>query len=175
MYRLLAVLVGWTLVSTGFCYGADDDFVDCLQVIPDRERLTCYDRFAREALSRGTAEADDRSAPVVAEPRVVKAEPALAAALIPEPKLESPASRKAQHKVRPSLSPTGSATIVKIDKLPNRRYQLTLSDGAIWREIEGSSFRRYKVGAEVTIKRGAFGSHTLLTQGVRAKVTPIDP
>ena len=175
MYRLLAVLVGWTLVSTGFCYGADDNFVDCLQVITDRERLTCYDRFAREALSRGTAEADDRSAPVVAEPRVVKAEPALAAALIPEPKLESPASRKAQHKVRPSLSPTGSATIVKIDKLPNRRYQLTLSDGAIWREIEGSSFRRYKVGAEVTIKRGAFGSHTLLTQGVRAKVTPVDP
>ena len=71
--------------------------------------------------------------------------------------------------------PTGSATIFKIDKLPNRRYQLTLSDGAIWREIEGSSFRRYKVGAEVTIKRGAFGSHTLLTPGVRAKVTPVDP
>ena len=94
MYRLLAVLVGWTLVSTGFCYGADDDFVDCLQVIPERERLTCYDGFARAALSRGTAEADDRSAPVVAEPRVVAAAPALAAALIPEPTLESPAPRR---------------------------------------------------------------------------------
>ena len=175
MYRLLAVLVGWTLASTGFCYGADDDFFNCLQVIPERERLTCYDGFARAALSRGTAEADDRSAPVVAEPRVVEAEPASAAALIPEPELEPPASRKAPHKVKPFQSPTGTATIVKIDKLPNRRYQLTLSDGAIWRELEGSSFRRYKVGAQVTIKRGAFGSHTLLAHGARAKVTPIDP
>ena len=52
MYRLLAVLVGWTLASTGFCYGADDDFVNCLQVIPERERLTCYDGFARAALGR---------------------------------------------------------------------------------------------------------------------------
>ena len=162
MYRLLAVLVGSALTSTGFCYEAEGNFVDCLEVLSERERLSCYDGFAR-------------AAPVAAEPTGVEAEPASAAAVIPESQPEPTASRRPLRKVSPPPAPVGSATIVKIDELPNNRYQLTLSDGAIWREIEGSSFRRYKVGTEVTIKRGAFGSRTLVADGARAKVARIDP
>jgi hypothetical protein len=162
MYRLLAVLVGCTLASTGFCYDAEGNFVDCLEVLSERERLSCYDGFARSAL-------------VAAEPTGVEAEPTSAAALIPESQPEPTVSRRPLRKVSPPPAPVGSATIVKIDELPNNRYQLTLSDGAIWREIEGSSFRRYKVGTKVTIKRGAFGSRTLVAHGARAKVTRIDP
>ena len=157
MYRLLTALVGCTLASTGFCYEANDDFVDCLEVLSERERLSCYDGFAR-------------AAPVATEPRVVEAEPASAAAVIPESQPEPTTSRRPLRKVSPPPAPARSAMIVRIDELPNNRYQLTLSDGEIWQEIEGSSFRRYKVGAEVMIKRGAFGSHTLVADGARAKV-----
>ena len=162
MYRLLAVLIGCALASTGFCHEADDDFVDCLEVLSERERLSCYDGFAR-------------AKSVAAEPRGVEAEPASVVAVIPESQPEPAASNRALRKISSPPVLAGSATIVKIDELPNYRYQLTLSDGAIWRELEGSSFRRYKIGAEVTIKRGAFGSNTLVADGARAKVTLIDP
>ncbi|NKB97141.1 MAG: hypothetical protein GKR90_01385 [Pseudomonadales bacterium] len=67
-------------------------------------------------------------------------------------------------------------TISLVEKLPYSRHQLTMNDGQVWREIEGSKARRYSNGDEVTITEGMLGTFNLVSErnGRRVKVKPVN-
>jgi hypothetical protein len=63
-----------------------------------------------------------------------------------------------------------------VEKLPYSRHQLTMNDGQVWREIEGSSSRNYRNGEEVTITEGMLGTYNMVSErnGRRVKVKPVN-
>jgi hypothetical protein len=67
-------------------------------------------------------------------------------------------------------------TISLVEKLAYSRHQLTMNDGQVWREIEGSSARRYSNGEEVTITEGMLGTYNMVSErnGRRVKVKPVN-
>ena len=68
------------------------------------------------------------------------------------------------------------AVVSRVDKLPRNRFQVTLGDGQIWREIEGDSRTTYRPGDQILITRGIMGTYDLRNKrtGVRNKVRRIE-
>ena len=64
------------------------------------------------------------------------------------------------------------STVTKVELTPGRPQVITLANGQIWALTEGAIRGNLSVGDEVSVRKGSFGSHRLITPGgagLRAK------
>ena len=149
-----SVLAALLLMSVGLPANADveREILICGAKEDTVQRLQCYDKIAR-LLNSG-----------------IRIE-----TLYDYSNNARPAERSARQVAIQDQAP-GTLTIAAVEKLPYSRHQLTMSDGQVWREIEGSSARSYRDGDEVTITEGLFGTFNLVSErnGRRVKVKPVN-
>jgi hypothetical protein len=107
-------------------------------------------------------------APVAAAPAPVVAPPPVAAPVQPEAqfgaeRLDKPTRDAAG---QPAQIDEIKGTITSFSFLPNGRVLVTLSNGQVWRQIDGDNERfKGKEGELATIERGIFGSYNLTVEG----------
>lgn len=138
----------------------------CVSEKADARRLSCYDReIAR--LEQQTQVA--ASAPPAA---AVPVPAAAAPAPVPEEEfgLRAPvASDEADRRKAGQLQ----GKITSISSRPLGELVLTLDNNQVWAQKTAEPLMRLKVGDDVTIKRGAFGSFLLVSSGRSARVTRV--
>lgn len=182
--RCAAVTV---LLGTAMLAGADperDALEACRNIADDARRLECYDGIPLQTTAP--------QAPAVAETAATPAPPAVPDA--PPAPSAAPAQASASEDgnvvqrglgrlrglfgrdeppvEKPPELQSIDAQVVKFVKLARGNHRLTLEDGQVWREIEVKPRARYRVGDNVEIARGAFGSYNLSNErtGHRVKV-----
>jgi hypothetical protein len=58
------------------------------------------------------------------------------------------------------------ATITRVERHHDRRFSVTLDNGQIWRETQGSRVGIPRQGAAVELKRGRFGGYRMTIDGI---------
>ena len=145
----------------------------CRALVPDAERLSCYDGIASaetRPAQRAASSADAAVAPVSARGEdAAAAQEAVASATFGAERL--PAQEREQDRPAQRLA----ATITHVLALPRGNFRLTLDNGQVWQEIRYDRSTRYAVGDGVEIRRGTLGSYNLASEatGRRAKVRRI--
>jgi len=153
-----AFLAGLCCVQSSPVWAADAESHACSQITRDKSRLACYD----EAFGRPSAELT--AAELAAEKAKAEREFGLSAKQVQErdPDFEAPV-------VIEGLESTVAK--VKATK-PGRPQVVTLANGQVWALTEGSVRGYLSVGDAVSIRKGGFGTHRLITPGgagLRAK------
>ena len=152
--RGVLALAGVVLMTMGLTASADveREILICGAKEDTVQRLQCYDKIAR-LLNSG-----------------IRIE-----TLYDYSNNARPAEQSARQLAVQNQGPL-TLTIAGVAKLPYSRHQLTMNDGQVWREIEGSSGRTYRNGDEVTITEGMFGTFNLISErnGRRVKVKPVN-
>lgn len=132
----------------------------CVSEKVDARRLSCYDREIARL---------EQHAQVAASAPVAAAVPAAAPALVPEEEfgLRAPvAGDEADRRKVEQLQ----GKITSISSRPRGELVLTLDNNQVWAQKTAEPLMRLKVGDDVTIERGAFGSYLLISSGRSARV-----
>lgn len=136
----------------------------CVSEKVDARRLSCYDREI--ALLEQQPQVAASAPPAVA---VAVAVPAAAPAPVPEEEfgLRAPvADDEADRRKVEQLQ----GKITSISSRPRGELVLTLDNNQVWAQKTAEPLMRLKVGDDVTIERGAFGSYLLISSGRSARV-----
>ena len=150
-----------------------DRLVGCLAEVEDAKRLACYD-----AVVKGLS-ADARR---VSEAREAEAAKAKAAAAAAEARAAAAAAAAAEEARRDTFGKPAdsaeeirevSAGIREILRDASGKPVFILDNDQMWRQADGFSLPSAKVGAKVTVKRGAMGSYRLLAEGSKRSVQVI--
>ncbi|MCB0243439.1 MAG: hypothetical protein KDI12_08525 [Anaerolineae bacterium] len=150
---LAAVCLASTLPTTAFA----NDRHPCSEIPRDKARLACYDKAfggpspEMTAADRAAREAEAKENFGLGSKELQRRNPDLEQPVVIEG-LES--------------------TVTKVELTPGRPQIITLANGQIWALTEGSIRGNLSVGDEVSVRKGSFGSHRLITPGgagLRAK------
>ena len=114
----------------------------CMAIADDAARVACYDR----ALGRRSSAADAPAAP------------APSAAASDEFGLSEQARREREGV---DLADSIDGTVAAVGRNTANRQVVTLQNGQVWVQAEGTTRVRLKTGDVVTIKRAAMGSYIL--------------
>lgn len=177
--RLWLVLASAVIVPQVFAQTLPPSVIACADETDVLKRLSCYDREVARYRTRPAASATAPSAPSgTTAPVAASTAPG---AQVASAGTSSPAEQQAEFGMNAELKRkeqgSSAAEPVKLDKLTARiaslSYKargesiLTLDDGQVWEEAENESHVPYRVGDEVTIKRGVLGAFYLSTSVVR--------
>ena len=126
----------------------------CAQILDDGPRLACYDaRFGKPV-------------PPVAPPVQVAVAPKSAPSSTPSPSPPPSPAAKSRDEIM-------TARIVRVSRVSNDRFQVTLDSGEIWTQLERDSNAEVSVGDSVKIRPALLGSWMLETRaGVRTPRAP---
>lgn len=171
-----------------------DRLIACDDIDDVSERLACFDAVVNE-MKESSAAVDDRSEQgAVPEETVEVPAPEPAPAAVPAVveavpvEAESPPPETTESADEPGISidvreapPTGKiplglqgadeegtvhATIVKIQRMFDGRFTLTLDNGQSWRETQGSRVGMPKVGQSVEIFEGRMGGYRMRIENI---------
>ncbi len=159
MSRLLSAIALLTLATAHVLPNpaAAQSSHPCAEIVRSKERLACYDQAfgapsaAAKAADRAAREAEAKENFGLGSKEIRKRNPDMEQPVVIEG-LES------------------TVTEVKIET--GRPQIITLANGQIWALTEASIRGNLRVGDEVSIRKGSFGSHRLITPGgagLRAK------
>src|SRR4029434_3223772 len=143
------------------------DIARCTAIESDAERLACYDKlFARpEAkMQKGQPTPDQSTAAPSAATGAGAADAAAAHGLAGGRRCEQPTEPKGPDEIQ--------ARVSKIATQPRGEAVLTLDNGQVWQQQEYDWHLAFKVGDEVTIKRGVLKSYRLQQKG-NNRSTPV--
>lgn len=157
-----ALLLTWAIPNLGATAPAAEavapDLLACSKLGRNSERLACYDAAIQRRLAPISAPGEH----VVDAATVAKTPEASFGAVAPR-KETTPGETAPTRTELQSVS----AAITKLTPLNEGFLQLSLDNGQVWRQIEGSSALLLKVGDTVSISRGALGSFILATPSGR--------
>ena len=175
------LLGGAILAATGLAAAADpadDALARCMRIDDDATRLACYDR----ALQRGEPEVESI---LVRKPPEQPAPDAPAQVTADESPTADQAERQERRLWQRFLNrdrtsdgenaeradekreredrnrEVAAGEIVRIQKLMQGNFLITLDNGQVWRENEYEPQTSYKVGDRVRVTVGFFGAHDL--------------
>jgi len=150
--------------------------LQCMGIFEAVGRLSCYDRVAHSANAQGAVAPQPvvpaaPSAPAASAPPIL-AVPRYAGSPLTAPQSQMRPEQFGSENLKTPAVPAGqptrlnaiSAAISAYSFTPKGRFILTLSNGQVWRQIEGDvsipNFRE-KAARSVTISRGVLGSYNL--------------
>lgn len=148
-FKYLLLTLSALVVSNA---SAANDIVDrlgiCARESNDATRLTCYDKLAADNDNRGINASSSTTQQL---PGNANAQQTPELSATKPRKSDAPAAKEITSKV------------VKIEKQSFGRLVFTLENSQVWQQVEAKDFRLLHAGDIVKIKRGAFGSHILVT------------
>jgi hypothetical protein len=162
------VLTATAFATLSFAAIADvpeSDVVRCAAIVPDGERLACYDAVADKVSAAASIAATRRAAAAEAarKAEVEAAEAARKAAALAE-------ARKVEQFGSETTPQRDALADEKLDALAAKvtevfsdrygNYLLMLDNGQLWKQIAGKLLT-VRVGDDVTVKRGSLGSYRL--------------
>jgi hypothetical protein len=166
MPRIIPVLPLLFVLSAGAPARAEDlsaQLAHCMTMSGAVERLSCYDRVARQAVGAAPQALPQAGAPLAQAPQTQA----------PQARIESPAdpSRSfGQERLRKSPAEEAeqdvrmTAEITDFQKDARDHFTVALQNGQVWRQTAGDTgVARFQKGRtrQVTISRGTLGSYDL--------------
>lgn len=158
MPRIILVLsVFFAVLAAGQAHAQDlnAQLAHCMTMSGAVERLSCYDRVARQAVGA----APPVQAPQTPAPQARVEPPAGPSRSFGQEQLrKSPAAEQAEQDERMT------AEIVDFQKDQRDRFTVALQNGQVWRQMAGDTgVAQFRTGRthQVTISRGALGSYDL--------------
>jgi hypothetical protein len=144
---------------------ADESLLSCRKIDGADERLACYDRVVdrtREALTAQAASAPSSGSASRTPVGLEDADAALRERLFGRPAGDSERTLRETYGVD---APGGIASkAAAVSRTADRRLELTLENGQVWRQAEGSFFS-VRVGDSIVIESGALGAYYLQCNG----------
>ncbi len=130
----------------------------CTEIARDSSRLACYDQ------AFGKPSAELTAAELAAETAKAETEFGFSA---------KEAATRDPERLEPVVIEGLESTVAKVSATkPGRPQVVTLANGQVWALTEGSVRGHLSVGDEISIRKGAFSTHRLITPGgagLRAK------
>jgi hypothetical protein len=147
----------------------EESLLTCRKIDAADERLACYDRVVdrtREALTAEAPVPTPRPSSSGSSPATAlggeDADAALRERLFGRPAGESEETLRRTYGVDAPGGITSKAAAVS--RTADRRLELTLENGQVWRQAEGSFFS-VRVGDSIAIESGALGAYYLRCNG----------
>jgi hypothetical protein len=156
------VLTATAFATLSFAAIADvpeSDVVRCAAIVPDGERLACYDAIA-DKVSAAASIAATRRAEAAALARQEAAAAAEAARQAAANAFGAEDVAAIRRESRNSDDNEIQATIMEVLKDLRGRYVLLLDNGQTWRQLDGTLYK-LKRGETVRIKRRAISGYRL--------------
>jgi hypothetical protein len=171
--RLAIMFVaGWGSVAAA---EVSSDIARCTAIESDAERLACYDKlFARPQakMQKGQPTPSQSTAAPSAATGAGAAEAAAAQAKGGADDFGLDGRKPGEQPTEPKGPDEIQARVSKIATQPRGEAVLTLDNGQVWQQQEYDWHLAFKVGDEVTIKRGVLKSYRLQQKG-NNRSTPV--
>lgn len=170
--RSFAILVLAIPGAAVFADALRDELGVCRDLTDDDARLICYDSAVDR--SRQSADSGPRPAPAAPAAPPAPAAPAGAAAAssaaanLSQEDLFGKSGDEVERTVQEATGSAPldslSATVTKLQKYSYDKVLITLDNGQVWKQVDGSNVR-LRVGDTVEIERASLGSFMLKKQG----------
>lgn len=160
--RLKLIMLAALLSGASPALAQEADLQPCLEIADIRERVTCYDKLAREQQAR-----KETSAPFSAEATIQRPSASMSAPSDTRREFGLSAAEREERRAPQADQKDELVTTIASSRPAGAGYwQFTTPEGVIWRLAETRrSFRIPRDGDDVKIRRGRLGSFYLEASG----------